>query len=56
MVASSSEVPALSLIIPVYNAADQLPATLIAVDAFATRYPHAPARVRAIPPQRTQSR
>ena len=39
MVASSSEVPALSLIIPVYNAADQLPATLNAVDAFATRYP-----------------
>jgi dolichyl-phosphate beta-glucosyltransferase len=33
--------PALSLVIPVYNAADQLPATLDAVDAFATRYPGA---------------
>ncbi|MEP6992143.1 MAG: glycosyltransferase [bacterium] len=32
-------VPDLSLIIPVYNAADQLPATLKAVDAFATLYP-----------------
>ena len=32
-------IPALSLVIPVYNAADQLPATLTAVDAFATRYP-----------------
>ena len=32
----TSDVPALSLIIPVYNAADQLPATLRAVDAFAT--------------------
>jgi dolichyl-phosphate beta-glucosyltransferase len=31
--------PALSLVIPVYNAADQLPATLAAVDAFASRYP-----------------
>jgi dolichyl-phosphate beta-glucosyltransferase len=30
---------ALSLIIPVYNAAEQLPATFRAVDAFATRYP-----------------
>lgn len=30
---------ALSIIIPVYNAADQLPATFCAVDAFATRYP-----------------
>ena len=39
MVALSSDAPALSLIIPVYNAADQLPATLTAVDAFATRYP-----------------
>jgi dolichyl-phosphate beta-glucosyltransferase len=35
----TTDVPALSLIIPVYNAADQLPATLDAVDAFATRYP-----------------
>ncbi|MEP6731870.1 MAG: glycosyltransferase [bacterium] len=39
MVALSTDAPALSLIIPVYNAADQLPATLNAVDAFATRYP-----------------
>jgi dolichyl-phosphate beta-glucosyltransferase len=31
--------PSLSLVIPVYNAADQLPATLAAVDAFAARYP-----------------
>lgn len=30
---------ALSLVIPVYNAADQLPATLHAVDTFASRYP-----------------
>ena len=30
---------ALSLIIPVYNAAEQLPATFRAVEAFATRYP-----------------
>ena len=36
---TTSNVPALSLIIPVYNAADQLPATLQAVDSFATRYP-----------------
>ena len=34
-----TDVPALSLVIPVYNAADQLPATLEAVDQFATRYP-----------------
>jgi dolichyl-phosphate beta-glucosyltransferase len=34
-----TDVPALSLVIPVYNAADQLPATLDAVDAFATLYP-----------------
>ena len=39
MVDRSTDVPALSLVIPVYNAADQLPATLSAVDAFATRYP-----------------
>ena len=39
MVDSISQVPALSLVIPVYNAADQLPATLEAVDAFAGRYP-----------------
>ena len=31
--------PTLSLIIPVYNAADQLPATLKAVHSFATLYP-----------------
>jgi dolichyl-phosphate beta-glucosyltransferase len=31
--------PALSLVIPVYNAADQLPATLAAVDAFVVRHP-----------------
>jgi len=31
--------PSLSLVIPVFNAADQLPATLAAVDAFAARYP-----------------
>ena len=34
-----TDVLSLSLIIPVYNAADQLPATLKAVDAFATLYP-----------------
>ena len=39
MVDPTTDLPALSLIIPVYNAADQLPATLRAVDAFATRYP-----------------
>ena len=39
MVDSMPQVPALSLVIPVYNAADQLPATLDAVDAFAGRYP-----------------
>ena len=39
MVDWATDVPALSLVIPVYNAADQLPATLNAVDAFATRYP-----------------
>lgn len=31
--------PLLSLVIPVYNAAEQLPATLAAVDAFVARYP-----------------
>src|SRR3954447_20635429 len=31
--------PALSLVIPVYNAAEQLPATLDAVDTFALHYP-----------------
>ena len=39
MLAPTMDVPALSLVIPVYNAADQLPATLKAVDNFATRYP-----------------
>ena len=34
MFGPSSDVPALSLVIPVYNAADQLPATLDAVDRF----------------------
>ena len=41
MFGRTTDLPALSLIIPVYNAADQLPATLISVDAFATRYPGA---------------
>ena len=35
----TTDVPSLSLIIPVYNAADQLPATLKAVDAFARLSP-----------------
>lgn len=39
MLSPMSDVPALSLVIPVYNAADQLPATLNAVDSFATLYP-----------------
>ncbi len=39
MIDWSMSVPTLSLVIPVYNAADQLPATLNAVDKFATRYP-----------------
>lgn len=39
MVDPTAHVPALSLVIPVYNAAQQLPATLDSVDAFATRYP-----------------
>ena len=39
MVDSTAHVPVLSLVIPVYNAAQQLPATLHAVDAFASRYP-----------------
>ena len=34
-----TRVPLLSLVIPVYNAADQLPATLTAVDAFVASYP-----------------
>jgi dolichyl-phosphate beta-glucosyltransferase len=39
MFSSATAGPSLSLVIPVYNAADQLPATLAAVDAFAARYP-----------------
>jgi dolichyl-phosphate beta-glucosyltransferase len=39
MLGPTTEVPSLSLVIPVYNAADQLPATLEAVDTFASRYP-----------------
>jgi dolichyl-phosphate beta-glucosyltransferase len=37
MLSPTTDVPALSLVIPVYNAAEQLPATLDAVDAFAAR-------------------
>jgi len=39
MFGPTTDVPALSLVIPVYNAADQLPATLQAVDHFAAQYP-----------------
>jgi dolichyl-phosphate beta-glucosyltransferase len=39
MLSPTADAPALSLVIPVYNAADQLPATLQAVDTFAERYP-----------------
>jgi dolichyl-phosphate beta-glucosyltransferase len=39
MLGPMTDVPALSLVIPVYNAADQLPATLDAVEAFAAAYP-----------------
>jgi dolichyl-phosphate beta-glucosyltransferase len=39
MLSPSANEPGLSLVIPVYNAADQLPATLDAVDHFATHYP-----------------
>jgi dolichyl-phosphate beta-glucosyltransferase len=39
MLSPTAETPELSLVIPVYNAADQLPATLDAVDHFASRYP-----------------
>ena len=38
MFGPTTDVPALSLVIPVYNAVDQLPATLEAVDQFASRY------------------
>jgi dolichyl-phosphate beta-glucosyltransferase len=37
MFGPTTDVPALSLVIPVYNAADQLPATLQAVDQFAAQ-------------------
>jgi dolichyl-phosphate beta-glucosyltransferase len=39
MLGPTAEHLALSLVVPVYNAADQLPATLQAVDTFASRYP-----------------
>jgi dolichyl-phosphate beta-glucosyltransferase len=39
MLSPTTDVPSLSLVIPVYNAAEQLPATLAAVDTFAERYP-----------------
>ena len=39
MLSPTPDVPALSLVIPVYNAAEQLPATLAAVDEFTDRYP-----------------
>jgi dolichyl-phosphate beta-glucosyltransferase len=38
MFGPTTDVPALSLVIPVYNAADQLPATLQALDHFAARF------------------
>jgi len=38
MFGPSADVPVLSLVIPVYNAADQLPTTLGSVDQFASRY------------------
>jgi len=38
MIEPTATMPELSLVIPVYNAAQQLPATLAAVDEFATRY------------------
>jgi dolichyl-phosphate beta-glucosyltransferase len=39
MLSPMTDVPALSLVIPVYNAADQLPATFEALDSFTSRYP-----------------
>ena len=39
MIRPTPDALALSLVIPVYNAADQLPSTLDAVDTFAGRYP-----------------
>lgn len=41
MLSPTTDAPCLSLVIPVYNAADQLPATLAAVDTFAAGYPGA---------------
>jgi dolichyl-phosphate beta-glucosyltransferase len=41
MLGPTADRPALSLVIPVYNAADQLPATLDAIDSFVLRYPSA---------------
>jgi glycosyltransferase involved in cell wall biosynthesis len=38
MFGPTADVPVLSLVIPVYNAADQLPTTLDAVDQFVSRY------------------
>ncbi|MFL5619409.1 MAG: glycosyltransferase [Gemmatimonadaceae bacterium] len=38
MFGPTTDVPALSIVIPVYNAADQLPATLQAVDHFAAQF------------------
>jgi dolichyl-phosphate beta-glucosyltransferase len=38
MLSPTTTGPALSLVIPVYNAAEQLPATLAALDAFVGRY------------------
>jgi len=38
MFGPSADVPALSLVIPVYNAADQLPSTLDAVDRFVSNH------------------
>ncbi len=38
MLFPTTDAPGLSLVIPVYNAADQLPATLAAVDAFITSF------------------
>jgi dolichyl-phosphate beta-glucosyltransferase len=40
MFGPTTDVPALSLVIPVYNAATLLPATLEAVDQFTAHYPH----------------
>lgn len=45
MFGPTTDVPALSLVIPVFNAADQLPATLQAVDHFAA---HAPDRLEVV--------